>query len=228
MDLSVVMPVFNEEATVVDAVQRALDADLGTPKREIIVVNDGSTDGTMDRFKSVDWPPEVKLVDLGANHGKGHAVRQGAAQATGRFLAVLDADFEYSPHDYAKLYEAVSEGEMDAAIGTRVWQAHSAYGFWYVMGNRAINTVCNMLFNAWLSDFGAGPKMVRTDLFHSLDLREKRFGFDAELVARLLKRRIRIYEVPVYYRARSREEGKKITSLDGVRILGVFLRVRMR
>ena len=228
MDLSVVMPVFNEEATVVDAVQRALDADLGTPKREIIVVNDGSTDGTMERFNSVEWPPEVKLVDLGANHGKGHAVRQGAAQATGRFVAVLDADFEYSPHDYAKLYEAVSEGGMDAAIGTRVWQAHSAYGFWYVMGNRAINTVCNMLFNAWLSDFGAGPKMVRTDLFHSLDLREQRFGFDAELVARLLKRRIRIYEVPVYYRARSREEGKKITSLDGVRILGVFLRVRMR
>jgi glycosyltransferase involved in cell wall biosynthesis len=228
MELSVVMPVYNEETTIVEAVRRALDADVGTLDREIIVVDDGSRDRTLERFKAESWPPEVQLVELGANHGKGYAVRQGAQYARGTYLAVLDADFEYSATDYAKLLPPLRDDGMDAAIGTRIWQAHSAFGYWYVMGNRGINTVCNVLFNSWLSDFGAGPKMLRTDLFRSLDLRENGFGFDAELVARLLKAKRRIYEVPVYYRARTREEGKKITAMDGVRILGVFFRVRLR
>lgn len=228
MDLSIVMPVYNEEATVVEAIRRALDADLGVASREIIVVDDASTDATRERLQEQEWPPEVRFLSLDTNGGKGRAVRAGAEQARGTYLAVLDADFEYDPADYAKMIPPIRDDGMDACIGTRVWAAHSAFGYWYVMGNKFINTVCNVLYNTWLSDFGAGPKVVPTEVFRQLDLQENGFGFDAELVARLLRRKAKIYEVPVYYRARTREEGKKIGAMDGVRILGVFLRCRLR
>lgn len=228
MELSIVMPVYNEEATVVEAIKRALDADIGADGFEIIVVNDGSTDGTGERLSEHPWPDAVTVVDVRSNQGKGHAVGVGAERATGRFVAVLDADLEYDPAELAKMLPPLREGEVDAVIGTRLWQAHAAYGYWYVMGNRFINTVCNALYNAFLSDFGACLKVVPTETFRSLNLREPGFGFDAELVARLLRRKSRIYEVPVHYRARRREEGKKIGALDGVRILGVFLRCRVR
>jgi glycosyltransferase involved in cell wall biosynthesis len=228
MDLTFVMPVYNEEATIIEAVQRALDADLPFESREVIVVDDASTDDTLKLLHAHPWPPEVRIVELDANRGKGHAVRQGAKHATSKYIAVLDADFEYDPNDYAKMLAPMENDGMDAVIGTRVWAAHSAFGYWYVLGNRWINTVCNVLYNTWLSDFGAGPKMLPTETFRSLELRENGFGFDAELVARLLRRKARIYEVPVYYRARTREEGKKINAMDGVKILGVFIRCRFR
>lgn len=228
MELSIVMPVYNEEATAVEAIKRVLDADLATDGLEVIVVNDGSTDGTARALADHPWPDTVTLVDMPTNRGKGHAVRAGAERANGRFIAVLDADFEYDPADFATMLPPLREGDVDAVIGTRMWSAHSAYGYWYVVGNRFINTVCNAMYNSFLSDFGACLKVVPTETFRSLDLRENGFGFDAELVARLLRRKARIYEVPVHYRARRRDEGKKINAMDGVRILGVFIRCRIR
>jgi glycosyltransferase involved in cell wall biosynthesis len=226
--LSIVMPVFDEESTVVEAVKRALDAGLPAANLEVVVVDDGSRDGTLERLRAVSWPPEVSIVELGSNHGKGYAVRKGAERASGEFLAVLDADFEYDPHDLAPMLAALQEEDVDAVIGNRRWQAHTAYGYWYVLGNHVINTACNVLFNTYLTDFGACLKVVPADTFRDLDLKENGFGFDAELVARLLGRGARIYEVPVHYRARSREQGKKIKAIDGVRILGVFIRCRFR
>lgn len=208
--------------------QTGVDSGLPVDSLEVIVVDDGSTDRPVERLHSQTWPPEVRVVELGANYGKGHAVRQGAGHASGRYLAVLDADFEYDPTDFATMLPSLHHDDVDAVIGSRLWQGHTAYGYWYVVGNKAINTVCNALYNTYLSDFGACLKIVPTDFFNSLDLRENGFGFDAELVARLLRRGARIYEVPVHYRARTREEGKKINALDGVRILGVFLRCRFR
>lgn len=228
MELSILMPVFNEKSTIVAAVKRALDAGLPVDSVELVVVDDGSTDGTLEELRAHGWPPEVKIVELGSNRGKGYAVRQGAKHATGEYLAVLDADFEYDPGDFAKMIPALRQDDVDAVIGTRLWQAHTAFGYWYVLGNKGINTVCNALYNTYLSDFGACLKMVPAALFRELDLRENGFGFDAELVARLLRRKAKIYEVPVHYRARTREEGKKIHALDGMRILGVFLRCRVR
>jgi glycosyltransferase involved in cell wall biosynthesis len=228
MDLSIIMPVFNEKATIIQAVRRALDAELPVEKVEVIVVDDGSTDGTLELLRAEPWPERVRIIELGTNSGKGSAVRAGADEARGTFLAVLDADLEYHPDDFADLLTPLIDGELDAAVGTRVWQAHSAFSYWYVTGNRLINTAANILYNAYLSDFGCCLKVIRTDLFRSLDLREPGFGFDAELVARLLRRRSRIYEVPVRYRARGREEGKKITTRDGMRILVVFVRCRLR
>ena len=228
MNLSIIVPVYNEEATIVEAVSRAVKADLPVDSREVIVVDDCSRDRTREILRSHAWPPEVMVIELEANHGKGYAIRKGVERATGTYIAILDADTEYDPRDFAEMIHILREEEMDAVIGTRVWRAHSAYGYWYVMGNRAINTVCNILYNTWLSDFGACLKVLPRELFQSLQLRENGFGFDAELVARLLRRRAGIYEIPIRYRARSRAQGKKINALDGVRILGVFIRCRLR
>jgi glycosyltransferase involved in cell wall biosynthesis len=226
VDLTIIIPAYNEEATIVAAVRAALDADLPIGSREVVVVENGSTDGTREALKQEPWPPEVVLVEVDRNRGKGHGIRAGLEQARGRFTAVLDADLEYEAEDYALKLPPLLDGSMDAVLGTRHWQAHSAYSYWYVKGNQLINTAANMLYNVYLSDCMVGMKVARTDLLRALDLREDGFGFDAEWVARLLKRKARVMEVPVRYRARGRAEGKKLTTVDGLRMLRVFVRCR--
>jgi len=228
VELTIIIPAYNEETTILDAVQSALDAKLPIGEREVIVIENGSTDRTREVLRGHAWPPEVRIIEIEQNRGKGHAMRVGIAAATGRFTAVLDADLEYDPNDYALMLPPLQEEGMDAVLGTRHWQSHSAYSYWYVVGNQFINTTANMLYNVYLSDCMVGMKVARTDLLQSLDLREDGFGFDAEVVARLLRHRARIMEVPVRYRARRREEGKKLTTRDGWRMLRVFLRCRFR
>jgi glycosyltransferase involved in cell wall biosynthesis len=226
MDLSIIMPAYNEEATILQAVKAAIDVDLPVANWEVIVIENGSADRTRELLRSQAWPDHVKVIELDTNRGKGGAIRVGVEHATGTFMAILDADLEYDPNDYAKMLPAAMMDGVDAVLGTRHWQSHSAYSYWYVQGNKAVNTVANVLYNVWLSDCMVGMKMLRTDLYRSLDLRENGFGFDAEVVAKLLRRGARVYEVPVTYRARSREEGKKLTIIDGFRMLRVFLRCR--
>jgi glycosyltransferase involved in cell wall biosynthesis len=226
MELSIIMPAYNEETTIRDAVQSALDAKLPIGEREVIVVENGSTDGTREVLRSVSWPPEVRIIELDVNRGKGGAVHVALDAARGEFSAILDADLEYDPNDYALMLPPLVDGTIDAVLGTRHWQAHSAYSYWYVKGNQFINTAANVLYNVYLSDAMVGMKVMRTDLFRSLKLREPGFGFDGEVVGRLMRRRARVMEVPVHYRARSREEGKKLTPLDGFRMLKVFIRCR--
>jgi hypothetical protein len=134
---------------------------------------------------------------------------------------------EYDPADLAKMVPLLEDDHIDAVFGTRMWQAHSAYGYWYVVGNRVINTTANVLFNAWLSDCCAGVKVFPTDLLRSLGLREEGFAVEAEMTGRLLGRGARIYEVPITYRARAREEGKKIQARDGIRIMSTLFRCRL-
>ena len=219
------MPAFNEEATIIEAVQAALDAELPVDGREVIVVENGSRDRTRELLRTHPWPPEVKVIEIDENRGKGGAVRLAVEQAEGTYMAVLDADLEYDPVDYAKMLPPLRDG-FDAVLGTRYWQSHSAFGYWYVIGNKAISTAANMMFNSYLSDCMVGMKVMPVELFRSLGLSENGFGFDAEVVARLLRRKARIYEVPVHYRARSREEGKKLRATDGLRMLKVFLKCR--
>ena len=228
MDLSIVMPAFNEEATIVEAVRGALEAKLPVGEWEVVVVENGSSDRTRELLRAERWPPNVQIVELDVNRGKGGAVRVGAGAARGTFMAVLDADLEYDPNDFAKMLPAMLDGDMDAVLGTRLFQSHSAYSYWYVRGNRFINTMANVLYNVWLSDCMVGMKMLRTKDFLELGLKEDGFGFDAEIVARLLRRGARIYEVPVVYRARRRSEGKKLTPRDGLVMLRVFLTCRFR
>ncbi len=225
-DLSIIMPAYNEEATILEAVQVALDAKPPVGTRELIVVENGSQDRTRELLRSREWPDEVRVIEVDDNRGKGGAVRLAAKQARGRYVAILDADMEYDPNDYARMLEPLEDSTVGAVLGTRHWQAHSAYSYWYVVGNRAINQAANMIYNVWLTDCMVGMKLVRTDLFNSLDLRENGFGFDAEVVAKLCRRKVRIHEVPVSYRARTREEGKKLNTLDGFRMLKVFLQCR--
>lgn len=224
--LSILMPVYNERATIEAAIADALSAELPV-ERELVVVDDGSTDGTRQLLRDRDWPPEVHVLFHERNRGKGAAVRTALAHATGEFAAILDADLEYHAADLAPMLQPLMSGEASVIFGSRAWQSHSSYGFWYVIGNKLVTFATNLLFNCWISDVMTCHKAMRTDLFRSLHLRERGFAIEPEIAARLLRAGERIYEVPITYRARSREEGKKLTAVDGLRVLRTLVRCRL-
>jgi len=227
--VSVLMPVFNERQTLVAAVESVLAVDLGGGRElELIVVDDGSNDGTRELIEEAPWPPSVRVVRHDLNFGKGAAVRTALEQAQGEYSTILDADLEYDPSNLPALLAPLLAGEADAVYGVRGFQAHSAYSFWYVVGNKGVTFAANLLYNAWLSDLMTCHKLMSTALFRSLDLRARGFAIEAEITARLLRRGARIYEVPITYRARSRGEGKKLTSTDGLRVLAALARCRVR
>jgi len=225
-EVSIVMPVYNERATVEQAIRSVLDADIGG-SFELIVVDDGSTDGSRELLRGGDWPPAVRTLFHDRNGGKGMALRTALAEARGVYTTIMDADLEYEPSDIPMMLEPLRNGRAEAVFGTRGFSAHSAYSFWYVMGNRSVTFFANFLFNSWVSDIMTGQKAIRTDLFRSLKLRESGFAIEPEITARLLLGGVRIWEVPVGYTARSRDEGKKLTVLDGVRVVRTLLRCRI-
>jgi dolichol-phosphate hexosyltransferase len=224
--LSILMPVYNERATVEAAIADALGAELPVA-RELVLVDDGSTDGTRELLRDSSWPDEVSVHFHDRNRGKGAAVRTALGHATGDFSAILDADLEYHASDLAPMLAPLLAGETHVVFGTRSWHAHSSYGFWYVMGNKLVTFATNLLYNCWISDVMTCHKAMRTELFRSLELRERGFGIEPEIAARVLRSGERIYEVPITYRARSREEGKKLTALDGLRVLRTLVRCRI-
>jgi glycosyltransferase involved in cell wall biosynthesis len=226
-DLSILMPAYNEQATIERAIERVLEADLGVGSFELVVVENGSTDNTREVLTRREWPQQVKISLVDRNRGKGDGVRTALAEATGTYSAILDADLEYDPGNLADLVKPLNDGIAEAVFGTRIFQAHSAYGFWYVLGNRVINLAANVLYNAWISDLLNCYKVMPTELFRSLGLSEEGFAIDAEIPARLLRAGASIYEVPVTYRARRREEGKKLQARDGLKILWTLLRCRL-
>jgi glycosyltransferase involved in cell wall biosynthesis len=225
-ELSILMPIYNEEATVQRAIDRVLEADLGTDSYELVVVDDGSTDRTRDLLGGREWPEQVRITYAPENRGKGHAIRTALAEARGTYAVILDADLEYDPNDLKDLLVPVRNRIADAAFGTRAFRAHSAYSFWYVMGNRFLSTATNVIFNTWITDVYTCFKLMPTDLMRSLSLREDGFTIEAEITGRLLRAGARIYEVPITYVARRREEGKKIRPIDGIRGLMTLLRIR--
>jgi glycosyltransferase involved in cell wall biosynthesis len=178
-------------------------------------------------LRAREWPEQVRIVYHDRNRGKGAAIRTALEEARGSFSTIMDADLEYEPSDIPALLEPLRDGHAQAVFGTRGFQSHSAYSFWYVVGNRAVTFAANLLYNSWISDMMTGQKAMATELFRSLDLREGGFAIEAEITARLLRKGVRIYEVPIDYTARSREEGKKLTALDGVRVLRTLLRCRL-
>ena len=226
--LSVLMPVFNERETVREAIERTLEADMGVEGVELVVVDDGSTDGTRELLRQGDWPAAMRLVLHEVNRGKGAAVRTALAHARGTYAAIMDADLEYEPHEIGRLLGHLLDGNADAVFGKRGFESHTAFNFWYVMGNKAVTLAANVLYNAYVSDIMTCHKVMPTDTFRSLALREPGFGIEPEITARLMRRGCRIYEVPVVYRARTREDGKKLTALDGLRVLRTLVRCRVR
>jgi len=224
--VSILMPVYNEAPTVADAIEAALAAELPV-EREIIVVDDGSSDGTREILERRGWPSSVRLVRHDRNRGKGAAVRTGLAQARGTFATIFDADLEYRADDLSDVLEPLLDGRANAVFGVRTFQSHTSFSFLYVVGNRMLTLWASILFNAYLSDLMTGHKALRTDLFRSLALGSRGFEVEPEIAGRLLRRREPIFEVPVHYAARSREDGKKLTPMDGLRVAWMLIRCRL-
>ncbi|SHN35550.1 glycosyltransferase family 2 protein [Cryptosporangium aurantiacum] len=225
MKLSVLMPVFNEERTVASAVKRVLDVDYPCPV-ELVVVDDGSRDRTAAALAGIG-DSRMIVGSHPLNRGKGAAVRTAAGLASGDYVVVCDADLEYAPEDIPKLVQPVLDGDADVVFGTRTFGSHASYSYWYVLGNRGVTTACNVLFNCYLTDLETGFKLMPTALYRELDVREPGFGMEAEIAAKLLRRGIRPYEVPISYRARGRAEGKKITWRDGVEAVWILGKIRV-
>jgi dolichol-phosphate hexosyltransferase len=223
--LSILMPVYNEARTVQAVVKRVLDVDFPCPV-EVVIVDDASTDGTAEILGDIHDERLVKLRHP-ANRGKGAAIRTAVGAATGDFMVPLDADLEYQPEEIPKLLEPVLSGEAEVVYGSRGFGSHAAYSFWYVMGNKGVTTVANVLFNAYIADLETCFKLMPLDLLRSLRITSEGFGMEAEITGKLLARGIRPFEVPITYRARSREAGKKITWRDGVEAIWILSRVRL-
>ncbi len=225
--LSILMPVYNERATVERAIAEVLEAELPLDS-ELIVVDDGSTDGTSQILAAGDWGDRVTLVSHDRNQGKGAAVRTALQSASGEYAAIFDADLEYDPNDLTQVLEPLISGAANAVFGVRAFDGYTSHSFLYVLGNRGVTLVANILFNVYIKDLMTCHKAIRTELFRSLPLRAKGFDIEPEIAARLLAKRERIYEVPVGYKARPSDEGKKLTSADGFRVVWTLLRCRLR
>ncbi len=224
--LSVVVPVFNEAERLRESLDRLLKVELPLDL-EVIVVDDGSTDGSAATIADLVDEGRVKLITHERNRGKSHAVRTGIAEATGDLLTIFDADLEYDPDDYSELLQPILNGRAEIVYGTRSFGSHTAFSFWYVIGNRFLSFWASFLFNTWLSDIETCFKLAPLEEWRVLDLRTEGFGIEAEVTAKFLRRGHRIFEVPITYQARSREEGKKLTWTDGLQALWILLRIRL-
>ena len=227
-DFSILMPVYNERETVREAIAQALAAEYPVDSVELVVVDDGSTDGTAELLRDGELDERVRLHSHGANSGKGAAVRTALEHANGTWAAIMDADLEYDPSDLARLLEPLLAGEAEVVFGTRGFASHSAYSFWYVMGNKGVTLAANLLFNSWLADIMTCHKVMRTEVFRSLGLTRRGFTIEPEITAKLLASGYQIFEVPVRYNARGRAEGKKLTAADGLRALGTLAACRLQ
>jgi len=226
MKLSILMPVYNEYTTLASAVKEVLSVDFPC-EMELVIVDDGSTDGTRELYPSVADDPRITLHMHQRNQGKGAAIKTASEIATGDYVIMCDADLEYSPSEIPRLLGPVLAGDAKVVYGTRMFGSHNSYSYWYVIGNRGVTTVANILFNCYISDLETCFKLVPADLYRQLEVRETGFGMEAEVTAKLLKRGIRPYEVPISYKARSREAGKKLTWRDGVEALWILVRIRL-
>ena len=222
--LSVVMPAYNEQATIDEIVRRVLSVPL---RIELIVVDDGSKDGTRDRLSALHREHGFKLVLQPQNRGKGAALRRGFEEVTGDIVLIQDADLEYSPEEYPALIELICQGRADVVYGSRFLGRHRVFLFTHYMGNRLLTLLTNVLYNTMLSDMETCYKVMRVDVLRSMQLRSDSFGIEPEMTAKIFKRGYRVYEVPITYDGRGYEEGKKITWRDGIVALWTLLKYRV-
>src|ERR1700761_7813201 len=225
MLLSILMPVYNERERVEQAIAEVLSTDLPSDF-ELIIVDDGSTDGTREILRNGDWGERVRLFEHAENRGKGAAIQTALGHADGEYAAIFDADLEYDPTDLGLLMPPLLDGRPNACFGVRAFDGYTSHSFLFVLGNKGVTLACNVLFNVYLHDIMTCHKMIRTDLFRSLPLTAAGFSIEPEITARLVQRGERIFEVPVHYRARATEEGKKLTAADGFRVIGTLVRCR--
>ena len=226
MRVSFLIPAYNEAATIGEVLEQV---DALPLEKQIVVVDDGSTDGTPAVLDG--WRDRAGVVVVRQeNRGKGAAIRTAIQHADGEIAVIQDADGEYDPVDVPALIDPIVRGKADVVFGSRLQggKPQRAYLFWHLVGNRALSLLTNVLFNTTISDMETGYKAFRMDVLRSLDLRSDDFGIEPEITAKVCKRKLRIYELPVAYYGRTYAEGKKITWRDGVKAVRVLLAVRIR
>jgi glycosyltransferase involved in cell wall biosynthesis len=235
MKLSVVVPTYNEERTIMNVIDAVSQVDLAAAlgkkvELEIIVVDDGSTDGTRRMLDSLDSRPDIRVIVHERNRGKGAAVRTGFAHVTGDIVIIQDADMEYDPTEFPRLLEPIVNGHADVVYGSRLsgGRPQRVYLFWHMVGNRMLTLLTNVLFNSTLTDMETGYKVFKREVVDNFRLRENDFRIEPEMTAQVLRNtNLRVYEMPVSYYGRTYEEGKKITWKAGFGAVVTLVRCRL-
>ena len=222
---SVLVPVYNEESTIEEITGRIIATGLA---HEIVIVDDRSTDSSWEKIQKIQGenPDLVKAVRCDKNMGKGAAIRTGLEHITGDYILIQDADLEYDPEDYPKLMQPVLKGKAEVVYGSRFTGEHRNMFYWHLLGNKFLTMLTNVLYNTTISDMETGYKLFRTDIIKSIRIRSNKFDFEPEITSKLLKRGVRIYEVPISYAGREFDEGKKITWRDGFWAVLALVRYR--
>ena len=222
LKLSIVMPCYNERATIETIIQRVLDVPF---EKELIIVDDGSTDGTRQFLETIN-DPRVRLFFQPRNMGKGAALARGFKEIRGDIVIIQDADLEYHPEEYGQLIEPIVGGKADVVYGSRFMGTRRVFLFDHYLANKFLNILANCLYNTVLTDMETCYKAFRAEVIREIEVKERRFGVEPELTAKIFKRKLRVYETPISYDGRSYEEGKKIGWLDGLRAVWVLIKYR--
>ena len=223
MEISVLIPVYNEKDTILEVVRRVQEQPFD---KEIIIVDDHSNDGTRELLRGAEWPPNVKVLYHEKNRGKGAAIRTGVPSATKEIIIIQDADLEYNPADFGVVLQPILDGVADVVYGSRFLGTHRSFMLHHYLGNKLLTLITNVLYNNILTDMETGYKAFRAPILKSVRIRSNRFDFEPEITAKVLKKGYRIYETPIYYAGRDYAEGKKITWRDGFAAMWALIRFR--
>ena len=223
MEISVIIPVYNERKTILEIVRRVQAQPF---EKEIIIVDDCSKDGTRELLRQTEFPPNVRVFYHEKNQGKGAGIRTALAQVTKEVVIIQDADLEYNPNDFAIVLRPIIDGVADVVYGSRFLGIHRSFMLHHYLGNKFLTLVTNVLYNNILTDMETGYKAFRAEVLKGLKIRSNRFDFEPEITAKVLKRGFRIYEVPIYYAGRDYAEGKKITWRDAFAAMWALVRFR--
>jgi glycosyltransferase involved in cell wall biosynthesis len=225
MEVSVIIPVYNETRTIEEIVRRVKAQNVA---KEILIVDDGSTDGTQQILESMNEVGETRVIFHDRNLGKGAAVRTGINNASGDVLLIQDADLEYDPRDYASLLQPIEEGLADVVYGSRfLGAARRPVMFWHMVANKLLTFLTNILYNTILTDMETGYKVFKKEVVEGVNLRANRFDFEPEFTAKILKRKVRVFEVPIVFNPRDYNEGKKIGIKDAFQAVWALLKYRI-
>jgi len=222
------MPVYNEAQTIREIITRVEAAPIGEVRKELIIVDDASTDGTRDVLRELAQNGKYKIYFHGHNMGKGAALRTALTYAAGDIILIQDADLEYDPGEYAELIKPILEGRADVVYGSRLTggKVGRAFNFWHYIGNKLLTFITNILYNAILSDMETCYKVFRADVIKNIQIKSNRFDFEPEITAKILRRKYKLYEMPISYYGRDFSEGKKITWRDGFAAIWALVKYR--